>query len=819
VARAQWWDSIVQDLRQAVRGLVRSPGLTAAVIVMLGLGIGGAAAMFGLLDRVLLRVGPHVAAPQQLRRLYINYYDDYFSKSRVYRASFSEPQVRAMGEAFGARAAVGSLSLWRDRLDGPGGPRVPVAFASGHAFEVLGTRAAVGRLIEPDDDQPAADPVAVISHGLWVRHFGGRRDIVGQTLRMGAMRYSIVGVAPRGFSGLRPDKVDAWVPLQVGAPAHYGPHWKQSAHIFDVVIRLRAPADEATLAATAQRVYRAASADGPRRDTTAVALFAPVAPYHRPGPMGTTTRLSLIVAGVAAILCLIAVANATNLLLLRAVTRRRETAVRLALGIGRARLVRAVLIESVVLALGGAAAAGLVALWGGNLLQKLVVRSEWQQGVVDARVLLLAGLAGLIIGIVTGLIPGWQASRPDAVAALKAGARSGPAPSRLRSALLGFQAALAITLLAGLALFARSFQQARAEDYVVDTDRLINVDVDRAAGRREGVAELADELEGRLRRLPGVAGVARASIAPIYGYGGAVLRVQGVDSFRMDQRGPFFSEVDTAFLAVTGLPLLNGRGFTAAEVVSSAPVALVNDAFVRRFWPAETALGKCLYVGRSGTPEAALCRQVVGIVSSYRNRLGEAERMQNYYLPLGERWESGSRSLIVRSAGPAPDLVPAVARLVRQRLPEAEPEAVMAINDIVARQLNPWRSGTTLFALFAGLAVLLSMGGLYSVVAFSVAQRTGEFAIRIALGAQARDLASLVLGMALRPVAAGLVVGMAATLWLVRYLAPLLYETGPRDPRALGAAAAALVLTAMAAAVLPARTAARSDPREALQAE
>ncbi len=819
MGRAGWWESIVQDLRQAVRGLARSPGLTAAVIVMLGLGIGGAAAMFGLLDRLLLRVGPHVAAPHQLRRLYINYYDDYFSKSRVYSASFSEPQLRAMGEAFGARAAVGAMSLWRDRLDGPGGPRVPVAFASGHAFEVLGTRAAVGRLIEPADDQSAADPVAVISHGLWVRHFGGRRDIVGQTLRIGAIRYGIVGVAPRGFSGLRPDKVDAWVPLQVGVPVLYGPHWKQGAHIFDVFIRLRAPADEATLAATAQRVYRAASAGGFRSDTAAVALFAPVAPYHRPGPMGTTTRLSLIVAGVAAILCLIAVANATNLLLLRAVTRRRETAVRLALGIGRARLVRAVLIESVVLALGGSAAAGLVALWGGNLLQKLVVRGEWQQGVVDARVLLLAGLAGLIIGIVTGLIPGWQASSPDAVAALKAGARSSPAPSRLRSTLLGFQAALAITLLAGLALFARSFQQARAEDYVVDTDRLVNVDVNRAAGMEAARGGLTDELGERLRRLPGVAGIARASIAPVYGFGGAVLRIEGVDSFRMDQRGPFFSEIDTAFLAVTGLPLLYGRGFTAAEVVSSAPVALVNDAFVRRFWPGEAALGRCLYVGATGSPQGAVCRQVVGVVSSYRNRLGEETPMQNYYLPLGERWAGGLRSLIVRSAGPARDLVPAVARLVRQRLPEAEPEAVMAIGDIVARELDPWRSGTTLFALFAGLAVLLSMGGLYSVVAFSVAQRTSEFAIRIALGAQARDLARLVLGMALRPVAAGLVVGLAATLWLVRYLAPLLYETGPRDPRALGAAAAALVLTALVAAVLPARTAARSDPREALQAE
>ncbi|OGU03554.1 MAG: hypothetical protein A2085_03105 [Gemmatimonadetes bacterium GWC2_71_10] len=812
-----WWESLVHDLRSAVRGLARSPGTTATVIVMLGLGIGGAAAMFGLLDRLLLRVGPHVAAPAELRRLYVDEYDAYFTKARRYRASYDEPLIARMVEDFGDRAAVAYGASWRDALDG--GERVPIVLVSGTTFAVLGTRPAAGRLLEPADDEPGAAPATVISYGLWTRRYSRRREALGSALRIGGQSYTIVGVAPDGFSGLRPDRIDAWVPIQVGAPVHYGRHWKQSAHIFEVVVRPRDSAALPALTAVAQRDYRASAAEQRGYgDTTATALFAPVAPHRRPGPFSEAARLSLIVAGVAAMLCLIAVANATNLLMLRAITRRRETAVRLALGVSRARLVRAVVMESTLLALGGAAAAGLAATWGGNLLLKLVVGGEWQQAVVDARVLLVAGAAGLLIGVVTGLIPGWQASRPDAIAALKAGARHSPVPSRLRASLLGFQAALTIALLAGLALYTRSFLAARAVDYVVDAERLVNVDLQRAAGGAI-TAEITAGFADQIRRLPAVAGVGRATTTPIYGYGGAPLRIQDVDSFRMDRQGPFYSEIDTAFLAVTGLALQSGRAFTAADVASSAPVALVDDAFARRFWPGQAALGKCLYVGTRGAPRAAVCRQVVGIVSSFRSRLEEESPAANYYVPLGDNWSSGDHTLIVRSAAAPGELALAITRLVRERWPEADPFAVMALGDIVARELEPWRNGTTLFGVFAGLAVVLAVGGLYSVVAFSVAQRTSEFAIRVAIGARAWHLARLVLLMALKPVTLGLVIGMGVTLYLVRYIAPLLFQTGPRDPAALGAAALVLLSLSLVAAAVPAGSAARTDPREALQAE
>ncbi len=828
-ARNWWAEGLRQDLRFAVRGLSRAPGLTVSVVLMLGLGIGGAAAMFGLLDRLLLRVGPHVEAPDDLRRLWVREFDDYRTKTWAFGMFFPEAEVARFKHAAPPGVALAALGLTRDRLGGRGGPQTSIALASGNAFEVLGTRPHLGRLLGPDDDKATAEPAAVISYGFWRRHYAGDPNVIGQLLQLGTMHYSVVGVTPGGFSGLRPNRVDAWVPVQVGGDAHLGrgssAWWRRGAGSFEVFTRLPAGSDPQVPALAVERAHRAhqASAGG---DTTATMSLVSVLPYRRPGGFGTATRLSLIVAGVAAILCLIAVANATNLLLLRAVQRRRETAVRLALGVGRARLVRGVVIESTLLALAGAVVAAAAAAWGGALLQKLIVKAEWQQGFLDPRVLGFAGALGLFIGLVTGLVPGWQASRPDAIAALKAGSRAWGGRSRLRTGLLGLQAALTVVLLVGLALYTRSFLRARGEDYGLAATRLVNMSIrtapeDSAAppGYRAAVAA---ELIERLRATPGVAGVASTSITPVYGYGGEVLRAEGVDSIRMDSRGPFITEIDSAFLGVTGLRLVRGRAFTGGEVVARAPVALVNEAFAGKWWPGQNPLGKCLYVGGRADAYAAVCREVVGVVSDYRNRLQETGPMQQYYLPFGFRGPGGrdrGHALVVRTCGPSDRMLPELFRILRERLPASEPDDVMAIGDIVRREQDPWRAGTTLFGLFAGLAVVLAVGGMYTLLAHSGAQRAHEFGIRIAVGARARDLIGLVLATALRPVAAGVVVGLALSLWLVKFLGPLLYETAPRDPLALTGGVVLLLAVAALASAIPARAAARTDPRIALQAE
>lgn len=824
-ARREWRGDWMMDLRNAVRGLVRTPGLTAAVLTMLGLGIGGAAAMYGLLDRLLLRVGRHVSAPDELRRLYVREFSPWSPRERTFSASHAEPLLRRVAASLPTGTAVAIETAWRDRL-GHGGPRVPVGLVSGDVSRVLGTVMQLGRPIEPSDDVHAAPPVAVISDAFWRRQYTRDPSVLGRTVEVGRTRFTIVGIAPRGFSGIRPDRVDIWVPVTVGGDALMGPRWRESNHVFEAIIRLPEGVDTAAMVASVQRLYRAEAATRRGGDTGAVVSFSPVAPWKRPGAIRESARLALIVGGVASILCLIAVANATNLLLLRALQRRRETAVRLALGAGRARIIRGVLIESTLLAAGGAIAAAIVAGWGGELLRKLIVEDDWQAGIRDARVMAFAGGLALLIAVVTGLVPGWLSTRPEAIAALKAGMRAGIIRSRIRGGLLVFQAALTVVLMCGLALYVRSFLKARGEDYVVAADRIVNVSV--SPSRADSldapglVASMTEELARSARLIPGVVGVAQASITPIYGYGGAPLRVEGVDSVEWSQHGPFMTEIDTAFLGVTGIPLQRGRAFTAADVESAAPVALVNDAFAKKMWPGQEAIGKCLYVGGTSELGAASCRQVVGVVSSYRNRIGEEERMQQYYLPLSYHWHQGrgaSHSLVVRTSGDPTASVPALYHLLRQRLPSSEPDEVMAISEIRDRDLAPWRSGTTLFGLFSGLAIVLAVGGLYSVVACSVAQRSHEFGIRIAVGARPRNLVMLVLKSALRPVAVGLAIGIVLSLWLVRFLAELLYQTSPRDPLSFAAAAAIMLLAAGIACLVPARTALRVDPRESLQAD
>ncbi len=827
-AAAQWAEGVAQDLRTALRALARAPGLTATVVLILGLGIGGASAMFGLLDRLLLSVGPHIESPGTLRRVYTREFDDYHEKAWIYRSTYSESQIARLAAVLPAGARLAALASARDRLGGRGGPQTPIVLVSGQALDVLGVTPEAGRLLTPADDRVGAEPAAVIGHGLWRRHFGGDPEILGRTLLLGTVRYTIVGVMPRGFSGLRPNRVEAWVPMQVGGEPHLGrgggDWWRRGAWRFDVVLRLPAGADERLPALAIERAMRAGLAES-RRDTNVTVTLESVLPWQRPGGLGTAAQLSLVVAGVAGVLCVIAVANATNLLLLRATQRRRETAVRLALGIGRTRLVRGVVVESTMLALAGSAVAGAVAAWGGALLQKLIVQGEWQRGLLDTRVLGFSGGLALVIGLVTGLVPGWQASRPDAVAALKVGSRGGGSRSRLRVALLVVQAAFTVVLLAGLGVYTRSFLRARATEYGLAADRLVNMNLELApedsAAPPGHLAGITTTLIERLRSMPGVTGVSLTSGTPVYSYGGEVLRVEGVDRIQMDSRGPFITEIDSAFLDVTDLLVVRGRQPTGAEFAARVPVAMVNQAFVDKWWPGQEPLGKCLYVGSVREAHGRVCRQVVGVVSNYRNRLQEEGWMQQYYLPFGFRGPGHDRgySLIVRTAGPPDRLTPQLLAILRELLPASEPEAVMAIGDIVRREEDPWRAGTTLFALFAGLAVVLAMGGMYSLVAFSVAQRTHEFGVRIAVGARAHHLVTLVLATVLRPVAAGVGLGAGLALWLVGFLGPLLYQTEPRDPLVLAAGLALLLAIAALACVAPARAATRTDPRIALQAE
>ena len=519
------------------------------------------------------------------------------------------------------------------------------------------------------------------------------------------------------------------------------------------------------------------------------------------------------------VVLLIAMANVANLLLLRAVARRRELAVRTALGAGRWRVGRLLVVESMMLAAVSALAAGAVAAAAGRVLRvTLLPRYNWASAPIDGHVLLFAGLAALTIGLVTGLVPAIQAARASGLDDLRSGVRAARAArAPFRSALLVLQASLSLVLLIGAALFYRSFIAARNVDIGYARDRLVTVNVSGGTFARPvpvNPAALA-AMDARLRALPEVVGVALGTSTPLGGSLAISLRIRGTELPRMS--GPYMNAVSANFFPVADLAVVAGRGFTDADQERAPKVAAVNEVMARLVWPGRSPIGECLYVG-AGANE---CATVVGVVEApvefgLSNREGTAQ----YYVPLAQFTDqvvASRRTFLVRSSGDPGRLVrPALGEL----FPDLNRDRVRSLADAFAPQIRQWKIGTGLFAAAAALALLLSAVGLYSVIAFSVRQRRFEFGIRRALGAQATDLVRLVVKQGFVLAAAGVVIGLLAALWAGRFVAPLLFENrSSRDPAAMAVATAVLLLAALLASLLPARDATRADPREALQAE
>ena len=816
---AAWLDSLVQDLRLALQSLRRTPAFTLTVVALLGLGLGGAAGMYGILERLLLRAPEHVSDPDGLYSPYVTASD--FRGAEVTSGTMQWRDYRLLTDGVEAVSAAAAFTEPNRQVVNVGTAQVEAqkVMASASYFDVLGVRPAVGRFFLPEDSAGSAPPVTVIGYGFWRRQFGGARDVLGKTIAQGGVVYTIIGVAPRGFSGATPERVDVWLPAQHAARATFGADWEVNNFTWQVVARARPGRSPAQAVAEGLIRLRAAPLD-PRYQFGGVykAVRArSIVPGRVPGAT-TGLRLTYIVGGAAALVALIALANAVVLLLLRALRRRRETAMRLVLGIARSRLVRAVAIESALLAALAGGAASIVATVGGELLRRLVLRVDWAAPVVDPQVALLTLGVSLGVGFVAGMVPGWLAGRSETVAALKSGMRqTGARRAPARAALLTLQAGLSLTLLAGLALYLRSVQRARAFDFGPDVDHVLVAELqDRTPGwfsRRIGT-ELTDAVLARVGRLRGVQAAALSSSTPLWSFNMTSVKAQGVDSFPgHGLHGPYVQEVGRDYFAATGLAMLGGRYF-ADQGPGGPPETVVSQAMAH-LWRNGDAIGRCLYLGRDPAP----CTRIVGVVSDLRMDLRDPAPALICYVPLSQSANGfGARSLIVRAADPS-RLVPGVREIVATIARVRQPEAVRTLRDVVDPQYRRLRQGMALFGIFAGLAVVVAMIGMYSVVAYSVTQRAHEFGIRVALGARATNLVRLVLGQALGYATAGLLLGLVLAVLGGRYLAPLLYQTSPRDPLALCAAASVLVVAALVACIVPARAAARADPRQALQAE
>ncbi|HEY9519382.1 MAG TPA: ABC transporter permease, partial [Gemmatimonadales bacterium] len=825
-----WLDHFFKDLRYALRGLRRSPGFSATVILTLGLGIGANAAMFGVIDRLMFRPFPYLRDPGSVHRVYLTWQDrdrsrtsSAFEYTRYldltkFTTSFSQ------FAGFATRTvAVGLGDASRERS---------VAVVNASFFDFFEMRPALGRFfVAAEDVTPRGANVVVLEHGFWQREFGGR-NVLGETLHVRNIPCVIIGVAPKGFVGVAENEPPA-VFLPITTSAGNEPIVRMAESYYKTynwgwmsVMLRRKPgvSEEAASADLSQahvRSWNAELALEPRGTPAAIAKPAAVAGSLRTaaGPdAGLEARTLLWVTGVAVIVMLIACANVANLMLARVLRRRREIAVRLALGVSRKRLLAQCLTESLLLAGLGFAAGVVIAQWGGAALRRLFVRNLTTLDVMtDWRTLVVAGSVALVAGVLTGLAPALVAGKGDLAGALKAGAREGGYHrSRMRSSLLVLQAALSVILLVGAGLFVKSLGHVRnlpmgfdAEPLLYATANMRGMPTTEAEQEALGLALLTAG-----QAIPGVEAAAWVSAAPFQSSSGTNLYVEGIDSVRKLGRFTYQSTTPD-FFRTMNTRILRGRSFTAQDRKGTPRVGLVSEAMAQALWPGKDALGQCMRVGNDTVP----CTTVIGIAENAVERSFSGEKGFMYYLPIAQYEPGSGYALMLRMRGDPRPHQETVRKVLQAVMPGQSYIRVQPFDEIVDTQRRSWKVGATMFVAFGVLALLVAAVGLYGVITYNVAQRMHELGVRIALGAQAQDVVRLVVGQGVRFALVGVTLGLALALLAAKWIQPLLFNQSARDPATYGMVGGILLLVALLASLLPARRAMRADPNAALRTD
>ena len=810
-------DSILQDLRFALRSMLRAPGFSAIVVITLALGIGANTAIFTVLDRALLRPLP-IRAPEQVFRVWAQRGPD----NLVPNFSYPKTAEIAGVDAFQGAFAYQEIAL---ALTAAGSAeRISAAGVSASFFDVLGLVPAHGRGFAEGEDRLGASPnVVVLGDALWRRRFGGDPAIVGRTVQLNGRTFDVIGIAPPGFAGLtRGAREDAWIPLPVAmefegltrAAGSYRSTW------LNVFVRLapgytQASANEALAAldrSLAERGHQPANHATHLREG-ARGMDWLVADYRKP-----LMILMVVVGGVLLIAC----ANVANLLLARASARGREVAVRLSLGASRARLTRQLLTESVLLAAMGGVAGLLVAGWLQDIL--LAFRPVGGEAFViddapDRRVLLFTLGITMLTGVLFGLAPSLRASRPALIEHLKDGA-AGASESRgfgLRGVLVVAQVALSLVLLVGTGLFVRSLRNLQAVDigFAPSSSVLVaSFDLRQAGYTPERGQVFAQQLTARLAGLPGVASASLGrSIPPTPGgenWGGSQL-----DGSPVEPEAVSFdvNAVGLGYFETMDIRLLRGRSFTATDQAGAPRVAIVNEAMAARYWPGQDVIGRRISVSDSG--RGAPWVEIVGVVRDGKYRRVRATNEVVVFFPLAQYYKP-QLNLIVRGTRSLPSLalVQGEVRALDASLPLSN---IRTLRDQVDMALGQDRMIATLALLFGGLALALAAVGLFGVMAFDTTRRFREIGVRMALGARPSDVLGQVVGRGFRLVMAGLVLGAVSAVFVSRFAASLLYGVTPADPIAFAGAAFVLLLVSLLASWLPARRAAAVDPMIALR--
>jgi len=806
-------DSLLQDLRYAVRTLVERPGFTVVAVLTIALGVGGTTAMFGVVDAVLLRPLPY-AEPDRLVMLWTR-------TPGGPQAAASWPEFVDWREQSHSFA---DMAVWRGQsvsLTGGAEPeRVVGAFVSDRFFPLLGARPALGRTFTAEETDPAtARPVAVLGHGLWQRRFGSDPGILGRSLVLNGQSHTVVGVLGPDFDGGNAPAHGWFMGCDVFLPISYFPNKKGLARGETEILvlgRLRPEVDASQagtdMAVVARRLEQAYPDTHAGRGVEIVPLHEQIVGSFKPA--------LLVLLGAVGLVLLIACANVANLLLARASRRRRELALRAALGAGRTRLLRQLLTESAVLALLGGALGLLVGHWGLALLMSLAPAGVLPGSLtLDGRVMAFALVLTAATGVCFGLVPAIQASRPDLDGVLKEAGRggSGSAGHRFRDVLVVAEVTLSLVLLVGAGLLLRSAVALQRAELGFRPDHVLTAEFRLPPARypepRVIAAFFRQTLE-RLRAVPGIESAALARAVPFSGNGGSTtLQVEGeLEPPKGREPVAQLNIVSPDYFRTMGIRQLEGRDFDEHDTADVPSVAVVNETMARQLWPGMDPIGRRLRL-----PDAGWVT-VVGVVGDVRHS-GPSEPPQPQIYTTHEQDARIFACVVARTAG-EPMAMAAPMRAALWAVDKDQPVwKVRAMEELITGSRGTARAMSLLVGVFAAVALALAGVGIYGVMAYAVSQRTREIGIRMALGAASGRVLRLVVGRALVLTSVAIVLGAIGATVLARLLGTLLFGVGPADPVTFGVAAAALASVGTLAAYLPARRAARIDPVRALAEE
>jgi len=817
-------DTFSRNLRVAFRMLWKHPGFNWVIVLSLALGIGANSTIFSLVNGILLKPLPRVQEPDRIIGLHVA------QEGIQFPMGFSYLDYRDFAESSAAISELAAYNqVYMSLSTGDRSDLVYGYIVTGNYFSLLGVEAARGRVIGPDDDRtPGAHPVAVLSHGLWERRFGGDPGILGDTLELNGHAFTVVGIAPEGFIGTEIlFAPEIFVPMMMheqAVPSVRNPLDRRDARSFRVIGKLEEGKTIEEARAWAELTGEKLASQYPETNEGVSMKVVPQVEARLEAGLGDVVPVaSAVLLGLVGLVLLIACVNVANLLLARAVARRKEIGMRIALGADRGQLIRQLLTESLLLAFLGGLVALLLTFWIGRLLSAFESPTSIPFEMsfdLDHRVLFFTFFVSLLAGVVFGLVPALQASKTELVPALKGEESSHPRRrSWLRSALVVGQVAVSLPLLIGAGLFLRSLQNASSLDLGFSPENVLSLSVDLALHNydEEEGRQFYRSIEDRLAALPGVESAALGAPIPLDFYASAeTVAVPGYDP-GPEKKTPrvLYSSVRPSYFETLGTRVTEGRTFDDFDNREGRPVVIVNQAMAERFWPDGEALGR--QVRLSG--EDGELAEVVGIVPTGRYRMLAEPPLPYMYRPFDQDYHSKTTLLVKTTADPE-----AVIESVRRAVAEIDPDLpvfdVRSLDELISgRALMPFKLVATLAGAFGLLGLVLATLGLYGIQSFNVTQRRREIGLRMALGARWQDVVRLVLRRGLYLALVGMAIGLFLAFGLGKAMARLLLNVSSVDPVAFGGVTCVLVLAVLLASIFPARRAIRTDPVTILKEE